>query len=311
LANLRVAASNFSIAGLNRVHSLSVGRRRCLKHAVTVGIPSIAGLYGTGPAVVALASYRAMAVKCAIDFGTPSLSVLANYNQFEATEKANISYWIGMTLASIVADDVLGASLLTHAARIRTIARANPTSKSLVDLVGIDRNRDWHVIEAKARQTRPSDTADARVKWKDQAVTIRHISGSAPITHSYCLSLLRSSVTVELVDPPPSEGDEVTTDLDLSPTDLVRNYYAPFDEYLDASNAVNREVGGRNLRLSFIGVDPVDRVYTYIGVDNLVRAYWQSLSVTATRGIPEVLDSDQIFVGRDGIAVMTSTEQLA
>ena len=66
------------------------------------------------------------------------------YRQMETTEKAALSFRLGMAMAAIVGDQALGVRQLHHLHR-------PPRSGRRADLCGRDRAGLWHVIEAKSR----------------------------------------------------------------------------------------------------------------------------------------------------------------
>jgi hypothetical protein len=302
---LEVKCTSFSApyAGLNATHTLTVSKRRLLKHAVSIGQPLVRPGAATSKQAVLLASYKAVAIKCAIDFSSSSLSPDAHYFKMEQSEKANISYWTGMTLASLVADDILGVPRLIHAASASgiQIARANPASKSLADLVGQDRGNGWHVVEAKARQNRPSLTTGN--KWKDQAKTIKTINGQIPGTASYAFTHVFKPYSVELVDPA-SSGETPGAELIIDPSRLLQIYYAAFVEFLsERTRTIER--GGRELVVRCCAVDADDGQFIFIG---LARETMRSLSKLREPGHQRAGDFGDCYIGADGIAIVTSPD---
>lgn len=109
MPTFEVRAKGFSgsYAGLNITHTVPISKRKCLKFASNIGLPILRAASPTSSHAIALASYKALAIKCAIDFSSSRLCRPSDYQKMDPSEKANISYWTGMTFAAMVADSVL------------------------------------------------------------------------------------------------------------------------------------------------------------------------------------------------------------
>ena len=303
MPTLRIETRDFTgvYAPLNVATNPNVSRRKCLKFAMTVGLSSLYPTFGRTQVGLALAAYRAAAVRCALEFGNARLTRIPRFRRLESTEQANIAYWIGMMFAGIAADEVLGISKLIHATQAHGVVKANPNpkAKSLADLVGQDANLAWHVLEAKGRQVRPT-SADL-IKWKTQAGTIAGVNGAAVATNSYCLGLLSNPCSVELVDPPPPPESPVR--LNISSEEFGPLYYKPFIDFLEGEDTwVTRD--RRSVLMRVVGVDPVDNDYIYIGLDEKIVNAARRTGRFPSR-MPEFEGSD-LYIATDGIAVMTS-----
>jgi hypothetical protein len=160
---LPVTVSGFASGPTNGDSRLDISKRRFLKFAVSTGSPIFAATIGGPRLPVAFAAYKALAAKTSLDFTTTEFTLVDGYENLEPTEKANLSYWVGMTVAAIVADAVLGVPELLHASAYALLARRDPSSRSLADLIGQDKARAWHVIEANAREV---VTRRGRRAWK-------------------------------------------------------------------------------------------------------------------------------------------------
>jgi len=283
----------------NGTSNRNITQKQCIKFAVAVGNSHFSRAFGRTATALALASYRAAAIRCVLDFGHNTLRIRAEYSQLESTEKINLSYWIGMTFTAIAADRILGVPRLTHATRQSGLRKVNPRSRSLADLVGEDQQHRWHVFEAKGRQTTPSATH--RKDWKAQARTVRSINNTNVSTRSYCVGLLATPCSFEMVDPPPRRRDPV--DLKIDSDDLGLGYYRPFVEFLQTDVRTMT----RNKRTVFvrpITFDPIDNMSIYIGLEN------RHFSAAERRAeIPfsvKEYEDDTLYIGKDGVAVATS-----
>lgn len=285
---------------LNGMRLSNISRLKCIKFATTVGNSHFSRAFGKSQAALALAAYRATAVRCVIDFSHASLRPIHQYTRLESTEKMNLSYWIGMTFAAIAADEVLGVPRTIHAFHMgRRIRRANPNSKSLADLVGQDASNAWHVFEAKGRQTSPSQ--QNMIDWKKQATTVHSVNNTRVATGSYCVGIIANPFRVELIDPPPRGSSPV--DLTVKPDDLGRGYYQAYIEFLQADPRKMRR-DNRAFIVRPIAYDPVEGEFIYVGLED--RYFFLSDSQTQFTFSVDEYEDKSLYVGTDGVAIATS-----
>lgn len=302
MPHLDITASHFRLgySHVNGVHTPNVSRKKCVKCAQVVGNAHFSRAYGRTATALALAAYRAIAVRCVLDFSQQQVRRVNEYVALESSEKINLSYWIGMTFAAIAADELLGVSRLTHALRQNGLVKANKKSKSLADLVGKDAQGNWHVIEAKGRQTAPSP-ADQR-HWKQQARTVRSINGTAVSTRSYCVGLIDDPCQVMMVDPPARRRDPL--DLSIDPDEFGNGYYEPFRRFLKGDVRIVKR-GKRTFVLRVITFDPIDHDYIYVGLEEHLLSKMRS-SRQLTSRVKEFED-EGLYVGTDGVAIASSS----
>ncbi len=233
--------------------------------------------------------------------------------QLDATEKANISFWTGMTFAALVSEHCLRVPSVWHVASMIRSGRATltPGTRVVADLLGQDHHGDWHVIEAKARQG--SVSANDRASWKAQTGTIASVAGASPTTRSYCLTRVGDPYTVELVDPPESEvvkGGELV----LSAEQAVVDFYYP-DLF-----ATDQDIGcgrrgtapcksiGSPSAVRLAAFDPNTQLYWFAGLRS------DALEAVRARRAPEPtfrresFTIDDGYVRSDGIAIVSSPE---
>jgi hypothetical protein len=292
-----VLVSGFDGAPINGPWKIQISKRRLLKFAITTGVPVFAAGSVPTHVPVALASYKALALKCAMDFSGPTLDMAPGYPNMDPTEQANVSYWTGMTLAALIADEILQVPRLLHAAAYRGLVRVNPVSRELADLIGQDASGDWHVIEAKARKSfGPKD----RWKWKGQANSIAMINGSAPTTESYSLVRVAKTYSGELVDPPVEEAGRFL--LEIDPMEFAERYYGPIARWI-ADGGVPVTLGGVPLVARLAAFDAADLEYVWIGAIPALLEHSEE-SFTTTNAV----DLEDAYIGSDGIAVITIRE---
>lgn len=304
MSELSVSASGFPIShsAINGTRRLNVSKRRCLKFAQTIGLPLMRAASPSAGHAVALAAYKALAIKCAIDFTGASLFRPRAYERMDQSEKANISYWTGMTFAALIADEFLNVSRLVHATALQKsrLARVDPDSRRLADLVGQDGSGAWHVVEAKARQDKQS--FETLAKWKEQAQTVATIDGVAPATRSYSFTRVGRTYSAVLVDPPP-DPRQSDIHINFNEQALVKGYYGPLVEWL-SSGAITIERADYRLYVHLAAFDPVDNEFIFFGLTeemfHAARELWLPRPSEVDR------ETDDAYIGTDGIVVVTS-----
>lgn len=116
-------------ATLNGHENMPVSELQVLKVACTVGVPIMMAASPTSTHAVTLAAYKALAIKAAVDFTGTELARPAEYVLMDPSEKANISFWTGMTFASLVANDILNIPWLWHATAFRRLGLLTVTQR--------------------------------------------------------------------------------------------------------------------------------------------------------------------------------------
>jgi hypothetical protein len=306
---VRGEAWSGTYSGLLGWHTIDVSGSEIIAAALSVGAPLLHSPFSIH--AVNMAIYKALGLACAVDHSGSSLVRPAQYSGLDPTEKANLSYWTGMTFAALVAERCLDVPSVWHiSSMVRTgRARLQPPSHVVADLLGQDGNGDWHVIEAKARQG--SASAADRTSWEAQTETIRSMDGRAPATRSYCLTRVGDPYKVEFVDPPDSEGREHVAVAVM--TEAVRQgYYEPFRAWLSAPPDTTG--GGHTLRIDRgveltvrrAAFDASTQLYWFVGLRSDLLHVGSETGPPAIRNAPLALD--QGHVRSDGIAVIGSPE---
>lgn len=117
----------------------------------------------------------------------PKLIINQNFTNLDPTDKGLKSYSIGMGVSKIVGERVLGINCLQHVDKLIEdgIITFTTVLNQRGDMVGLDGNLDWHVIEAKGRTSRPYITI--KTQAKNQVNNIDKINGIKPKTKCYCI----------------------------------------------------------------------------------------------------------------------------
>src|SRR4051794_11540033 len=105
MAIVEIVTSNFIAPynGLNGTRNVNVSRLRCMRYSIGVGTAHYSFAFTYSLTALALAVYRAIAVVCVLDFSQNDLQTLPEYADLEASEKTNLSYWIGMAFTAMAA----------------------------------------------------------------------------------------------------------------------------------------------------------------------------------------------------------------
>ncbi|KXS42222.1 MAG: hypothetical protein AWU59_1742 [Methanolobus sp. T82-4] len=294
--------SNFSnsFSGLNGEKPLRVTRSQFLKYAMTSGIQLFGNSKVRPERAITLALYKALGITCSLDFSGPEVRRQSSFKNLDQTEQANLSTWVGMAGAAFLADQILDIPQLFHAGALykdKKLQMLNSQSRRIADLIGTDRSGRWHVLEAKARQSKPSNKD--REKWKEQAQSISRINGSVPVTSSYCFSKIQNSYKIELYDPPAKENEvEFIVQDEIS---LINTYYRVLLEFIYEFEARTFSVAGISFKLA--GFDLENNEFVYVGLHG--RVFKALINEKIPSQIKPFEEGD-IFVASDGVAIATS-----
>lgn len=159
------------------------------------------------------------------------LCVTNLYAHTETTEKAGISFRLGMAFAAVVASRVLGVPGLQH---VSVAIPGVATSGRRADLVGFDALGAVHVVEAKARSHGfgPAVMTDAKTQAGATAGQLAGLGTGVATASASVADLSVSPIRVLLEDPPldlppdrgGNEGNEQR---------LVRDFYEPVRDLLE------------------------------------------------------------------------------
>ncbi len=234
------------------------------------------------------------------------------YRTLDPSEKGAVSYFLGLTSAKLLAERYLRVPWLMHLDVYRN--NITPTfwkgNKKKPDLVGLNTQQEWIVVEAKGRsdQLGGNDRATTFKKAKSQTRAIKTISGNYPILRAALACHFRGAeFCIEWEDPDDYADDAV--DVPLTSEDVLREYYRPFIEMLADTeiSTEDMEIEGQTYRaLRIIDADVTVGVNTRIldiGQPQLTRL------INAFGDIyyaPASLDA-ATTVGGDGILVRLGT----
>jgi hypothetical protein len=161
---------------------------------------------------------------------TGALAMTALYKHTEATEKAGISFRLGMAFAAVAASRVLGITVLRH------IDRGRGGAGRRADLLGFDKQRRWHVVEAKCRTHGVTEALLADAKVQARASADRLAAAGRPVA-TVCAALADLSqprIGVLIADPPLRRRDGSRG---FSEDVFLRRYYSPVLDLLRLRSA--------------------------------------------------------------------------
>lgn len=297
MSDVQIDPSGFggAYARLNNSQTVVIDRLSFLHASVSVGAPSAMAVIGQSLGAPSFALYKALAICATADFQR-GITLPSSYLHFEQTEKANLSYWVGMAMCKIVADNFLAVTWPIHTRLLNNLGLLrlrNPLSKSLPDLIGQDATGGWHVFEAKCRQRRK----DNFITWKAQTRAVTLINQVRPATSSVTATFLVPEYCVDWQDPEPENG-ELGIEIEVKQTDVIRAYYAPYLDILAQAKGTSKDSDAIVYSPSIL--DPLTgSLYSLGAVRSVLEA--ASAGKAVNRMVAE--SSDKQYIGSDGIAI--------
>lgn len=221
------------------------------------------------------------------------------YSALDPTEKSGVSYFMGMLAAKIVGIRLLNTPWLFHLSMVDALGGSFVLkSQSEPDLVGLRRNRDWVVAEAKGRTGHYS--APAMKAGKRQTRQLRRINGRYPALRVAIQASFEPEFRWAIDDP--EEFDENARDLQFNPDDL-------FDMYYSAAIPATEQAESRKIGERRYFVREIPEVGVSLGLDQTVRERLEVRSMgrgytdLEAQGPVEPLVEGEFTVFPDGLAI--------
>ena len=234
---MKVVCKNFpdDYPLLKRDRELNVSLPALVWATVTVGAPSMSEVDLSSWPAISFALHKAFAIESIMEIENNEISLQPNYKNLDQSEKVVLSYWTGMMLTKLVSDQLLGVPYPAHVRAMQKklqLTTDPQNSRSLPDLIGQDRSKKWHVLEAKCHKKDPGSVE--KETWTTQAQRVIEIDGISPTTTSYCFTILQPSkdeshFKIEWVDPEIKKDSDSFT-INVDPIRLQQFYYRPFFE---------------------------------------------------------------------------------
>mgnify|MGYP007088122501 CR=1 FL=1 len=146
---------------------------------MTMGKPGVAFLFSHGWHSVSDLVVRSHTVYANLRGSSKYIEKSSLYAGLDPTEKSGVSYFMGMVAAKVLGARLLDTPWLFHVSLIQALGGSVVLkAKSEPDLVGLRRNRQWIVAEAKGRTWGYS--ASVMTAAKQQTRQLRTINGQYP-----------------------------------------------------------------------------------------------------------------------------------
>ena len=284
-------------------HSLQVSWEEMVWAAITMGKPGVAFLLAHGWHSVADMVVRSHTVYANLRHSSGSIEKSSLYDALDPTEKGATSYFMGMLAAKILGARLLNVPWLFHLSMLDSLGGcASMSSNSEPDLVGLKRNRDWVVAEAKGRTGGYSQSA--MNKAKQQTRQLRRINGRSPILRVAVQAFFNSKMEWAIEDP--EEFDESARDLDV-------DMDTAFERYYSAAIGATEQADPRHLAGRKFFAQQLTEIGVTIAVDAEVRERLGQRDM-ATNGIDigansfsQLTEDDGFVIFPDGLAISLDT----
>ncbi len=249
----------------------------------------------------------------------PDLSLTADFASLDMTDKGQKSYLIGMGLARIAAERILNIPYLQHVDSLiaKGIIKVVSGSNERGDLVGLDRNLNWHVIEAKGRSNTPS--AEDRRKAKKQAEKISSIAGKAPETKSYCITHI-DQISCEIYLNDPDDDPIEKLDLEINSDSFIKEYYDKiFKDFYNEKESMILSFTDQDINFSLFRLGDGNNGNIYLGLESKIlndlrqqKVSFSESLVFRERGfnIFSNLNIANLSIGIDGILLFQDEDRL-
>lgn len=237
---------------LSGKHNLDLTWNEILWAAMTMGKPGIAYLLSHGWHSVSDLIVRSHTVYANLREVSSRVYKSSLYSGLDPTEKSGVSYFLGMMGAKILGHRLLDTPWLFHVSMIDALGGSvDLKGKSEPDLVGLRKNRDWIVAEAKGRTWGHSKSAMNKAKLQTRQV--RRVNGQFPALRAAIQASFNPRLQLAIHDP--DEFDEDAGDMDFDLASAMDMYYSAPMAAIEGGEL--RDIGGREFyarELAEIGV---------------------------------------------------------
>ena len=215
-----------------------------VRGAVTVGARPV-GL-GTPPRPFMEVCWRASIVAANLTEDGDRWIRSAAYERLDASEKSAVSYFMGMSQAEVVCEQLGLASHLVHIDAVRSVVFGDVGGRTRPDLVGVDASLAYSVlVEAKGR----SGGWDRKAinKAKDQVTALTPIINMTPMRIA-SLAYFDGDCWVAWLIDPEGDFDDARSGLPLEAALIA--YYRPLVSAMRAGDVTQDAGVHANLRIS-------------------------------------------------------------
>lgn len=288
------------LASINGISTLNVGRTDLIRSAITVGALGFGDLVRHGLRSFGWHMVNSISLLIFTDNRSGNLSVSDFFSNMDSSEMGDASYKLGMTLTKIIAEKKLDIPWLAHVELMMKLGVIKLTqgSHERGDLVGRDRSKDWHVLEAKGRSSPPS--TGLFTKAKRQAARITGINGIRPLSNSACIvKLYQNPIAIDLWDPEGNNKNITTFEMDES--EFINGYYRIVKSVVSSKNMESVRLDDLEFKVSYfhtndslIGLGLESRIF-----ENSHNAYSVAKNLIKFKDVSA--DLNEPSIGADGI----------
>jgi hypothetical protein len=223
----------------------------------------------------------------------------------DPSEKGAVSYFLGMTMSKLFANELLDVPWVLHFDVYRD--RLNPAfaggTRSQPDLIGRSLRGEWVVMESKGRTNGFSPNLLAA--GKQQTRSIRSIAGRSPRWRIACVTHFSGNdLRFDWADP--DEFDEDAFDIETDVEEFLALYYRLIYNIL-ANNDTIESDGFILYRFVHLGLTVGLRTSIYDAYQNKRLKAVEAGRTVRFRELPEI-SGQQFYIGADGVAVGISNE---
>jgi hypothetical protein len=222
-------------------HDLAITWPELVWAAISVGRAELLHLMRFGPFSTFEIVYRAALVFANLK-ERPDGNIIRSeaYDGLDPSEKGAVSYFLGLTIAKLVADRLLSVPWLMHLDVYRhELQPVLQSGETRPDLVGQTIGGQWVAIESKGR-TNGRDTR-ALERAKEQVEALVSVGGVAPALRIALQTHFESGVLNCTLDDPEETKSKRRLDIPLSRPKLFEGYYRPFREWLKEAPDTRRQ----------------------------------------------------------------------
>lgn len=286
-------------SALDGRHKLWLSWHEIVWAAITMGKPGVAFLLAHGWHSVSDLVVRSHTIYANLRESALYLERSSLYTGLDPTEKSGVSYFMGMVAAKILGARLLDTPWLFHVSMVNSLGGSlSLNCKSQPDLIGLRRNREWVVAEAKGRTWGYS--ASAMAAAKRQTRQLRSINGQFPSLRVAVQASFSPNLEWAIEDP--EDFEEEAPDLQFDLEGAMEMYYS----------APTAAVAGgqiRRLRQREFLVRELPEIGVTIGIDRDVRDRLQNHAMSTGEGARvqdpsrEPQPDSDFFVFTDGLAI--------
>ena len=257
-------------------------------------------------------TYRATMLRANLQRSEAYIVKTDAYHSLDRSEKAAVSYFIGLTVAGLVARRLFDVCWPMHLDVYQQSLHPHLQRSGRPDLVGSDHLGRWCVIEAKGRSNGIDGGLVARAK--DQTLKLRQVCGQEPRFRIASVAFFSRGgyLSLRLADPIAHHPHAV--DWNFTENQFLRDYYQPYVDLLDRNIGDGATVGNADMESEDVdGMDilvaPLPDVDIQIG---LARRIYDLVSLTdpVRSGVNEGLDLRQSIVRETPLRPSSTLEEM-